>query len=93
MITVTCRVDELGGIAERSWDYAQCETMAEAVQAIRDGVMPGVRGVGSFGITMEDGRHYSIVGQWDTGSGDALVERFGSDGTLLERVEASKVKV
>jgi hypothetical protein len=60
--------------------------VAEAVADVKAGIRPGIRGVGSATIEMTDGREYVVVTELED-----LVERFGADGELIERVEASEV--
>lgn len=59
---------------------------AGALREIKDGIIPGTRGIGCGTIVMADGREY-------TGCHESLpdVERYSESGELLERCDASKI--
>ena len=62
-------------------------TVSEAVQEIRNSVIRGIRGVGTFTIEMTDGREFCLVSE----IGPPLLERFTADGDLIERVSPEDI--
>lgn len=58
----------------------------KAMRKVKEDCIPGIRGVGAAAIIMCDGRKYSVVDE-----NSCLVESFGDDGALIERIDAADV--
>lgn len=62
-------------------------TVEEAIKEVKDGIIPGVRGVGCAPIHMADGRVYYLSSEYTD-----LVECFSGTGDLVERLDACDVE-